>query len=663
MCFCQVVWLLAYGLMYAQESVTAAQRFANIGYTGVIFIPVTYYHFVICYLRKKYLRWWLVPFYLITSGFVVMLWLSPFLVSGVQRYFWGFYPIAGVLHPMFLTLFCALLTTSVWLLFLGFTREGHLLTEEERKRVQLVFVASALNSIACVDFLPNYGIEIYPFGYLFGGVLVAGIVYTIIKHQLLDIRVEVTRTGLLLAIYLVVLGGPFLVGWWGRALLEQVLGQGWWLIPLLLSTALATIGPLVYASLRRRAEEQLLKEQRRYQRTLQYAARGMTQVRNIGRLSSLITRVVSRSVKVSHASLFLWDKISQQYVLQSSHGPNRLALQSRYRLELRHPFIQWMVQSRRSLNREESMSDQNMKVKQELMNLNAVLVIPGFIENRLVGFLALGAKLSGRGYSSDDLHAFSTLANEAAIAIENAISYEELLKANEQLKAASERLLLQERLAAAGQFSAGMAHEIRNPLSAINIFAQYLPVKYDDPEFREKFFRIIQSEIGRINTIVNSLSDFAKPPQPNLQPMYLSDIVEDTIALLSNQCLKQGVEVAKCFGENGVVVQADPQQLKQVLLNLILNSLDAMQKGGRLEVKTWIEGISIILRVADTGYGISPDHLAKIWDPFFTTKERGMGLGLAIVKSIIERHGGQISVLSELGEGTTFTVTLPVSSN
>jgi signal transduction histidine kinase len=501
----------------------------------------------------------------------------------------------------------------------------------------------------------------YPMGVLVMPTAFCVSTYAIVKHQLMDIRVAITRTGLLVATYLIILGAPFLLGWWGRPWLENVIGREWWLVPLGLCTALATAGPFAYAFLRRQAERRFLKEQRRYQRTLQLAARGMTQVRNVTRLANLITRLVSRTVGMTHASLFLWDQTHERYTLRASHGSKRLAPQSRYGLEVLHPLVAWLSHNRRVLTEGDVTGHDHPSIAEELATLGAELVIPGLIEHRLIGLLVVGPKLTGVGYSTDDLHAFTTLANEAAIAVENAMSYEELIKVNEQLKVASERLLTQERLAAAGQFATGMAHEIKNPLSAIKTFAQYLPERYKDPAFREKFFRIVQEEIDRINTIVEELSDFAKPAPLQLQPVRLPELVEDTLSLLSNQCLKQSVIVHTSFGENGLTVQADPQQLKQVLLNLFLNSLESMAQGGRLEVSSRANGRAVTLRIADNGYGIEPRHLTDVWDPFFTTKERGMGLGLAIVKGIIDRHGGRINLTSSSGKGTVVELSLPMS--
>ena len=586
--------------------------------------------------------------------------LAPTFIPSISpKLYFHYYVDAGPLFVAFTIEFFSLIVYSYWLLFRNFR------TQTLKRQIQIKYVAVGMMvGFACgsFNFPLAYGIPLRPWPSLFIPFYALCVTYAIVRHQLLDIRVAITRTGLLLGTYMVVLGTPFLVGWWGQNWLEQHIGEQWWLVPLGLCTVLATAGPFAYAYLRRQAEERLLKEQRRYQRTLQHAARGMTRVRNLTKLANLITRIVSGSVRVTHASLFLWEKTNQRYVLRASHGPKRLALRSRYSLDASHRLVHWLREHHRVLSEEDVAHQPESGIAEALKHLGSALIIPGLIEDHLVGFLALGAKVSGAGYSSDDLHAFTTLANEAAMAIENAMSYEELVKVNEQLKAASERLLSQERLAAAGQFATGMAHEIKNPLSAIKTFAQYLPEKYADPAFRQKFFRIVQSEIDRINTIVKELSDFAKPAPLQLQPVKVAELVKDTLTLLSDQCLKQGVEVRTSLSGNGTTIQADPQQLKQVLLNLLLNSLEAMARGGHLEVVSRAAPPYLTIRIVDTGDGIPPEHAQKVWDPFFTTKERGMGLGLAIVRGVVERHGGQIAIASAPGRGTTVEVSLPLSA-
>jgi len=626
---------------------------------AAIFIPVLFTHFCLALLNKP-----LKESRVTIAGYVLAIcigslsWTPWYIPSVSPKLIFPNYVNPGPLYVVFTILFFFLVFYSHWLLF------RHLREQTRERQNQIKYVALAtIIGYACgsTTFLLVYDIPFNPWPSLFTFIYAAVITYAIVKHHLMDIKVAITRTGVLLATYLIVLGIPFLVGWWGREWLEQAVGRDWWLVPLGLCTVLATVGPFAYAYLRRQAEARLLREQRRYQRTLQLAARGMTRVRDVNKLANLITRLVSRTVRLTHASLFLWDPPRQRYFLSASHGPKRLALQSRYELETSHPLIQRLTANRRAIAREEFTREPQSFVSQELEQLEASLAVPGMIEDHLVGFLALGSKVSGEGYSTDDLHAFATLANEAAIAIENATSYEELLKMNQQLKVASDRLLLQERQAAAGQFAAGMAHEIKNPLSAIKTFAQYLPERYRDPKFRETFFRIVQSQIDRINELVLELSAFAKPSPLQLQAVQLSELVKEILSFLSNQCLQQKVEIRNTVKPNGLLVTADPQQLRQVLLNLFLNSLEAMADGGRLEVASQPNGSFLTLRISDTGCGIGPEEQRQVWDPFFTTKERGMGLGLAIVKGIIERHGGRIHLSSAPGKGTTVEIALPTT--
>ena len=650
---------------------------------GCFFIPVTFVHHVATLVgvlpsRRvvQFIRWgYFVAVLLFFGNF------GPLVFREVApRLSFRYWPLPGPLGHFYMVWFFVYIIYAIRLMYRGYVSASGPLRNQLRYLLigtLFAFAGGSTNFFLWYDIpIPPVGNVVVPF-YIILAALAA------IRYQLMDIKVAITRTGLLLATYLVVLGLPFMLGWWGKEWLRQHVGEQWWLIPLGLSTVLATIGPFAYAYLRRQAERLLLKEQRRYQRTLQHAARGMTQVRDLTKLVRLIVRVVSRTVRIQHASLFLWDKDVQRYLLVASHGPKRFSLESRYGLENDHALIRWLRDARHVLSREEltrtpvcraparaassaaggehGTGRPQLVVEQELTNLDAVLVVPGFIEHELVGFLALGEKLSGAGYSPDDLNAFSMLAHEAAIAIENARSYGELLKANEQLRLAYERLLQQERLVAAGQFATGMAHEIKNPLSAIKTFAEYLPEKYQDASFREKFFRIVQGEIDRINTIVKELLDFAKPAPLRLEPVAMSRFLEESLALLSNQMLKQDVELRTAFHENGLTVQADPKQLRQVVLNLLLNSLEAMPAGGRLEVDTSVQDDQLILKIADSGCGIPEDHQHKLFDPFFTTKERGMGLGLAIVKGVVERHGGAIFIRSRPGAGTTVEVALPVA--
>lgn len=225
-----------------------------------------------------------------------------------------------------------------------------------------------------------------------------------------------------------------------------------------------------------------------------------------------------------------------------------------------------------------------------------------------------------------------------------------------------EEISKQDHLRAISTLAAGMAHEIKNPLTSIRTFAEYLPKKYDDHEFREKFSRIVVDEVDRVNNIVKQLLDFSKPSEPNLKSVLMAELLDQTLSLLTNNTLRYHIELSKQLDPYATVM-ADRNQLRQAFLNIFLNSIQSMREGGRLSVTSANERNGWIrVSIADTGAGIPAEQLNQVFDPFYTTKEDGTGLGLAIVHGIISKHGGKIKIESEVGKGTTVSVILKSQS-
>ena len=233
-----------------------------------------------------------------------------------------------------------------------------------------------------------------------------------------------------------------------------------------------------------------------------------------------------------------------------------------------------------------------------------------------------------------------------------------------------------DRLASLGTLSAGMAHEIKNPLVSIKTFAQLLPERYQDSDFRDTFSNLIGHEIDRIDSLVNQLLRFARPTKPHLQPMHVHEILEKTLLLVGHRLYQKDIKLNRSLSAEVDTIRADPDQLEQVFLNFFINAMDAMKDGGELTVSTeiglderWVSGLSQsngesneVLRVSirDSGEGIRSEDIPHVFDPFFTTKDYGTGLGLSVVHGIIQEHGGQIEVESELEKGTAFHILLPL---
>ena len=233
-----------------------------------------------------------------------------------------------------------------------------------------------------------------------------------------------------------------------------------------------------------------------------------------------------------------------------------------------------------------------------------------------------------------------------------------------------------DRLASLGTLSAGMAHEIKNPLVSIKTFAQLLPERYHESDFRETFSGLIVHEIDRIDSLVNQLLRFARPAKPLLRPMHTHEILDKTLRLVQHRLYQKEIKVTQKWEAPIDTIRADGDQMEQVFLNFFLNAMDAMKGGGELTVSTETRsGESLVtpllpedgernealhISIRDTGEGIKKEDIARVFDPFFTTKNFGTGLGLSVVHGIIEEHGGQIEVESELAKGTSFHIFLPL---
>ncbi|HCR13358.1 sensor histidine kinase [Solidesulfovibrio sp.] len=237
-------------------------------------------------------------------------------------------------------------------------------------------------------------------------------------------------------------------------------------------------------------------------------------------------------------------------------------------------------------------------------------------------------------------------------------------KAQMDLEQSRGHLMQSEKLAMAGRLAAGVAHTIRNPLTSVKmrLFSLERGLKLD-PSQKEDF-EVIAEEIGHIDTIVRNFLEFARPPKLTAQPVSLSAVVDTTLNLLKHRLESYNVAVTVERARALPEISADPDQLKEALVNLVLNACEAMVEGGRLRIReeTGVlepHGRIVALRVSDSGPGVDPALFESVFQPFFTTKGEGSGLGLPIVKRIVEEHGGWITIQSPPGDGTTFTMVFP----
>ena len=232
------------------------------------------------------------------------------------------------------------------------------------------------------------------------------------------------------------------------------------------------------------------------------------------------------------------------------------------------------------------------------------------------------------------------------------------------LRNSRNELISAERLATAGKMAASFAHEIRNPLSSMQMLAQMLMRKEDLSEARRKqSMQYILEEIERIDVIVKGFMDFARPASLNPAPYDLNQVLQEVLDLMEANLNHHQIGLLKKFAPNLPPVSLDRDKLKQAFMNIVLNAMDAMPEGGTLEIVTLQGADKVRIDVVDTGIGIPPEDLNQLFEPFFTTKSQGTGLGLANAKRVLEQHGGDIQGRSVVGKGTTISLWLPLSSD
>jgi len=298
----------------------------------------------------------------------------------------------------------------------------------------------------------------------------------------------------------------------------------------------------------------------------------------------------------------------------------------------------------------------------------SVYVFPLITRSKIIGVIATDA-VAADGVPKETRETLEIFAPQIAIAIQNARLYSQLQEQMQELQRSHALLNRTEKFSFLGNLAARLAHEIKNPMTAIGTFIQMLPQKFDDLEFREDFHKIAMEETQRVNNLINELLDLVKTKESHFEFNNLHNLIEKMVLLISPQSNAKKVKVILRFDSSIDRVWMDTEKMKQTILNLLSNAVEFTPEGGTIELVTQnhIEkGMPTIrIQIKDNGFGIPPDMIDKIFDPYFTTKHKssmhnGTGLGLFIAHQNMQDHNGTIDVNSKINEGTMFTLTLPV---
>ncbi len=298
----------------------------------------------------------------------------------------------------------------------------------------------------------------------------------------------------------------------------------------------------------------------------------------------------------------------------------------------------------------------------QALGVRSLIAVPLWSSNMMTGILTAVNKKGGELLDRHDLRLFTVFSSIAGAALQNAFLYSDLKSKMDELRNTQRQLVHSSRMAAIGELAANVAHEINNPLTSVLGYTSHLLRTLDLSEESRQKLRLMEQETLRVRKIIRNLLDFSRQRSSRMQPGDVLKPLRESVALLQGAADRSSVRIIEEYPDAPVVVRMDHNEMKQVFINIVNNALHAMARGGTLRISLApARGREIAIVFEDSGHGIPEEHLGKIFEPFFSTKNEGdgTGLGLSISERIIQGHGGRIEVVSAVGRGSTFRVSLP----
>jgi len=379
---------------------------------------------------------------------------------------------------------------------------------------------------------------------------------------------------------------------------------------------------------------------------------------NLDEALTVITREATQLMEAKMCSVLLLDESHEWLDLRASFGAGSAYIQ-KPRLSVEESLLGVVVRRKKPLqveNVQVSSRYQNVEVARA-EGLVSLLSVPLLFTGQVIGALNVYTwKL--HSFSNEEIRILSAFAELSALAIEKARLYERIVDVEEQLRQ-------NEKLSALGLLAAEVAHEIRNPLTVMKMLYHSLDLKFPPEDPRARDVEMMGQKMDLLNKIVEQILDFARSAEPKLEPVNVNNLIDDLGLLTRHKLNHQNVQLTRALAPDLPMIMADAAQLEQAFLNLILNAVEAMPKGGRLSIHTRrLAGSSLHVAVEfkDTGEGMSEEQRRRAFTSLLnTTKSKGTGLGLAIVGRVVETHRGKITIKSQKGGGTTIRILLPVS--
>lgn len=655
------LWLVGFAHYFVPLKPATALVWAKFTLTVAILTSPLYFHTVAALVeRTQRLRWWITGAYAAGALLVLLAWTGP-LVTGVRAvpYMAHYVQLEGAWRWPF----------AAHMVFWPWCACGILAYAARQavgyRRNQLVYLivawATTFLTTSSIILPLEFGAELPPAGFFVLPVNLALLAYVLARARLADYHAVFARLTLHAVTLLVVSAVSLMFVVTVTLLKPDFLNAQQILFVVLLVVgvgfALGATQPRLLPRAERMMQERLFGRRYGYQDVLADLVKQLSRMPTIDHVLGKVGSTLHTQMRVSRALIYTQDPLTGHYRLRAHAGMTLEQAAHIQGLADNCAVLQWLRENDDVLVRDELPKLANVSgaaaLKTELDHLGVAVCVPMPLDDALVGMLAIGEKANRDMFFISDLKLLETLATEVALAV--------------KYRRMEEQLLRQNKLVELGTIAAGVAHEIRNPLASIKTFAQLMPDRMDDPDFKNHFSKLVISDVDRITKVVESMLAFSRPSQVTVDEYTTGELVEEAALLLRPRLKNKRVELSKQFHEQPVV-KVDKQQILQVLINLLSNAADAVPEQGKISVGTgtgWMNSDKnqpcAVIEITDNGPGIPSAHLPRLFDPFFTTKHDGTGLGLSISQKIVRDHGGVIRVSTVEGKGTTFQVSLPLS--
>ncbi len=528
----------------------------------------------------------------------------------------------------------------------------------EGARLRYIALVGAFGGLfTIIEYLPYAGLDIPPVGTILILVFLYALSQSITNYRLIDLYELSGRLGVLTALAFMLA----LLLW----LMRLVSGEQLFLHVVVSAFVVLILFDPVRARVRQWISQVFFHERFELERTILALRRSVAHVLDFDELGEALMEGLESSPRFTQGALYLLDPDARGFVLKSWFGPQP---PERVEMAPARPLLVRLSKTGTTVleNVERELEERRLRgddreaetahdiaVSLRALQASVCLGLRGE-SDQLYGFITVRDDRVRDAFSREEVQLLAGLASQVAVTVENSQLYNQMKE--------------KDRLAALGEMAAGLAHEIRNPLGSIKASAQYLSESSGQPDDRGEFLDIIVDEVDRLNRVVSSFLDYARPGHTNPEPIYVTSAVELTLQFLRPECDSANVALHVTMDADLPKVRIDIERLRQVLINLIQNAVQAMPGGGEIFVETRVlerfriaGGIQrwVQISVRDTGPGIAAALLPNLFVPFVTTKQQGTGLGLAISQRIVSEAGGRIDVRSREGLGTTFVVLLP----